>query len=261
MHNHHKLRTKEPATKLPKHLDREAFLNAVSRGEIPIKIPTISNTPEEYVRNFNGIANYCNFRRNQSYKNPEMFTWTLKQQQFNTIEVRKFFTNINKHRKNGSPIQNEVNFHKEEGKPMEILNKSDKIDLKPPKRNNVCLMFSEQQLKKIREEEKEYEDKIKALIRSKWANISQNPNSLRHKKMFSITKMQNIALNDEKNSSFFESIIESSGFLSKFSQKNHFLNPFDKKNFSINKIMHYIKEKDDFDEEIRDLIEEKFSFY
>ena len=111
-------------------------------------------------------------------------------------------------------------------------------------------------MKKISEDEREYEEKIKALIRSKWDDISKNSNSLRHRKMFSITKMQNEALNDEKNSSFFETMIESSGFLSKFSQKNHFLNPFDKKNFGINKIMHYIKEKDDFDEEIQDLIEE-----
>ena len=259
--NHHKLRIKEPVTKLPKHLDKETFLAAVNRGEIPIKIPNMANAPDEYLKNFNGIAKYCNFRGNISYKNPDLFTWTLKQQQFNPIEIPKAFLSKNK-RSNQPPknmkIKTEINYNNNEDDdnnnklfPIQTKENNKNLNiLNPPKRKKAfqARSYSEKQLKKFEKEEMEYEEKIQILLKTKWEDIIKNANYLKHRKIFSITKMQNDALNDDKNSSYYDTMMESSGMSKLSQQRNHFLNPFDKKNFGINKIIHYINEKDDNDD-------------
>lgn len=256
---HHKIRVKEPTTKLPKHLDKETFMNAVNRGDIPIKIPNISNAPEEYLCNFNGIANYCNFRNNQSYKNPDLFTWTLKQQQFNPYAIPKEFQNRNK-KIGATPrkITSDSKLKEEIEKPLVLLNIENKNNniLNPPKRVQVynAHRFSEKEVKKMEKEEADYEEKIRALIKTKWNDIVRNSNRLKHRKIFSITKMQNDALYDDKNSSFMDTVMVESSGMSQFSQKNHFLNPFDKKNFGINKIIHYIKAKNE-NNDLKDLFE------
>ena len=256
-HTHHRLRIKEPTTKLPKHLDKEAFMNAVNRGDIPIRIPNPSNTPDEYLRNFNGIAKYCSFRGNQSHKSPDLFTWTLKQQQFNPIDIPKAFLNKSKkgNLANKKALPNQLT---ESHIPLIVEKQQEKEPshkkmtiLNPPKRLQIynAHMYSEKEIKKMEQDEHEYEEKIRNLIKTKWGDICKNANNLRHRKIFSITKMQNNALYDD-NSSFMDTLIDSTG-MSSYS-KNHFLNPFDKKNFGINKIIHYIKEKDE-DEEIKNL--------
>ena len=258
-HTHHRLRIKEPATKLPKYLDKEAFMNAVNRGDIPIRIPNSSNPPDEYLRNFNGIAKYCSFRGNQSHKSPDLFTWTLKQQQFNPIDIPKAFLNKSKkgnstQRKNLPSQMTESNISMVAEKPKEREpTMRTNIVLNPPKRLQVynAHMYSEKEIRRMEQEEQEYEDKINNIIKNKWGDIIKNANALRHRKLFSITKMQNNALYDE-SASFMDTMIESTG-MSNYSQKNHFLNPFDKKNFGINKIIHYIKEKDE-DEEIKSVM-------
>lgn len=257
----HRIRIKEPTQKLPKHLDKESFLNAVNRGDIPIKIPNPSNAPDEYLRNFNGIAKYCSFRSNQSYKSPDLFTWTLKQQQFHTMDIPKVFLNKSK-KSHSTPkriptqiLETKLSKAEERLKLMKEMSNKNMAVLNPPKRLQVynAHMYSEKEIKKMEKEEQDYEEKIKGLIELKWGDIAKNANSLRHRKIFSITKMQNDALYEDKNSTFMDTMIDSTG-MSNYSQRNHFLNPFEKKNFGINKIIHYIQKKDE-DEDVQSVMQ------
>lgn len=257
MHIHHKLRIKEHEKKLPKHLDKDTFINSVNSGEIPIKIPNVNNTPEEFLTNFNGIANYCNYRSNQINKNPDLFTWTLKQQKFNLYEVPHAFLAKSQNNKNLTlkKTSSQPDLEKKPLKEERLLpviaseNKNLNI-LNPPKRIPIYNreMLSEEKLKILEKEEIKYEKQIQDLIRAKWRDVIKNAENLRHRKIFSITKMQNDALADEFNEDFSNNFYDESCNNSKSLQKNHFLNPFDKKNFGINKIIHYIQEKNENNE-------------
>lgn len=186
----HRLRIKEPQTKLQKSIEKELQLNSLYSKLNPSKIPASSQPQFEYVHKFNDLANYYNFRNNQAYKSKDLFTWTLKQQSFNKFTISENI--LKKTLKSPSPTK-KIEFQK---KKTNYSNSGDlensKIVLNPPKRSTKIKLGkqAEEEERKRKDEEERYEENVNRFVRAKWMAVEKRKDDVKHRKMFSLTKLQ-----------------------------------------------------------------------